>query len=92
MHIAIDYDDTFTADPEFWTIVIEHGKSRGHAFTCVTARCKNRENIRELSEALPCGVPFHFSCDEPKADYARRYGLGIDVWIDDMPGWIVGVT
>jgi len=88
--IAIDYDDTFSADPEFWTFVIEHGKSRGHAFVCVTARCGSPEDRHELREALP-NIPFHFSCDEPKADYARRYGLGIDVWIDDMPGWIVGV-
>jgi hypothetical protein len=92
MNIAIDYDDTFTADPDLWDSFIKWAMLRGHCVVCITARQKTLENQEELGQALPSGVVAHFSYDEPKSDYAKRNGIPVDVWIDDMPGWIVGVT
>lgn len=92
MLIAIDYDDTFTADPKFWSAVIAAAVEHGHDVVCITARRKTFDNVHELLHALPTDVTAHFSYDEPKQDYARRNGLAVDVWIDDTPGWIVGVT
>jgi hypothetical protein len=43
-------------------------------------------------KALPSYVETYFSYDEPKADYVKRNNIVVDVWIDDSPGWIVGVT
>jgi hypothetical protein len=92
MTIAIDYDDTFTADPVFWTVVITAAQQAGHSVVCITARRNTFENVHEVVNALPGGVAAHFSYDEPKADYAKRHGIVVDVWIDDTPGWIVGIT
>ena len=90
--IALDYDDTYTEDPAFWAAVVDVSRKFGHRFICVTARRKTFDNMKELRETLPHGVEAHFSYDEPKADYAKRHGIAVDIWIDDRPGWIVGVT
>jgi hypothetical protein len=90
--IALDYDDTYTEDPAFWAAVVDVGRKFGHRFVCVTARRKTFDNMKELRETLPTDVEAHFSYDEPKADYAKRRGIAVDIWIDDSPGWIVGVT
>jgi hypothetical protein len=88
--IAIDYDDTYTADPVFWNRVIQLAKEHNHNMICVTAR--SHENRQELINSLPEGMTTYFSHDEPKADYIKRQNIVVDIWIDDSPGWIVGIT
>jgi len=90
--IAIDYDDTYTLDPTFWQGFISTALTHGHKVICITARRKTLENQQELATTLPDCVEVYFSYDEPKSDYAKRNGIAVDVWIDDMPGWIVGIT
>ena len=90
IYIAIDYDDTFTADPDLWRTFIVAAISRGHSVVCITARRKTLENQQEIAREMPDEVDVHFSYDEPKAAYAKRNGVPVDVWIDDSPGWIVG--
>lgn len=43
-------------------------------------------------KSLPEGIETYFSYDEPKADYIKRQNITVDIWIDDSPGWIVGIT
>ena len=90
--IALDYDDTYTEDPAFWCAMIHAARKFGHTVVCITARRKTFENMKELRDTLPTDVEAHFSYDEPKAEYAKRNGIAVDVWIDDSPGWIVGIT
>ncbi len=83
MLIALDYDDTYTRDPDFWDQVIWLGKTRGHSFVCVTGR-----------SALPGAherqipMPVVLAGDETKKAAAYRAGFAVNVWIDDMPGTI----
>jgi hypothetical protein len=88
MLIAIDYDDTYTRDPEWWSAVIGFGVKRGHRFVCVTGRNEPPDPIRE--PPLPSGVPVVCSAGKLKDPAARRAGFHVDVWIDDMPGLIKG--
>jgi hypothetical protein len=88
MLISIDYDDTFTLDPEFWRQVVELGELRGHSFVCVTARNEPPDPMRE--PALPGSVPVVCTGGLPKAPVAMRKGFNVNVWIDDMPGMISG--
>lgn len=83
--IAIDFDDTFTADCEAWRMVIKVLQSRGHQVICVSARYDELGNRQELRQALPDGVPVLLSCNTPKRLFARQYGYEVDIWIDDMP-------
>jgi len=81
MLIAIDYDATYTADPDFFDEVIKIGLSHGHSFVCATGR-----------KSVPVGrkpsIPFILCDDEFKFVVAKREGYKIDVWIDDEPGHI----
>lgn len=35
---GLDYDDTFTADPDLWRQFVSDALRRGHAVVCVTGR------------------------------------------------------
>jgi hypothetical protein len=83
--IAIDFDDTFTADAEAWTAVIQTLRSFGHRVVCVSARRNTFEHRAELVNALPSGVTVLLSYDTPKRLYAKEQGVEVDIWIDDMP-------
>ncbi len=86
--IGLDFDDTFTADPDFWIKFIELARSFGHVVICVSGRRETFDNRRKLESALPDGVKVLLSYDQPKADYARENGYIVDIWIDDKPGMI----
>ena len=46
MTIAIDFDKTFTADPELWLSFIRSASLRGHEIICATYR-------KEYSDDMP---------------------------------------
>ncbi len=83
MLIALDYDLTFTADPEGWRAVVELMTARGHRFVCVTGR----EQPPGVDEPR---IPMPIVCagSELKQRAAVRAGYSVDVWIDDCPGAI----
>ncbi len=83
MMIALDYDLTFTADPEGWRAVVELMTARGHRFVCVTGR-------EQPPGADEPRIPMPIVCagSELKSRAAARAGHAVDVWIDDCPGTI----
>lgn len=83
--IAIDFDDTFTADVEMWSHVIAEFQRFGHSVVCVSARRNELGHRQELTQALPEGVSVLLSYDAPKRLYAKSQGVDVDIWIDDMP-------
>lgn len=86
MLISLDYDDTYTVDPEFWQAVVALGIAHGHRFVCVTGRHEPPDPLRE--PPLPKGVPIVCTSGTPKYRAAKRKGYEVDVWIDDMPGTV----
>lgn len=83
--IAIDFDDTFTADPDAWRDVIRILRHSGHRVICVSARRDDFANRRELTEALPSGVDVLLAYDTPKRNFAASRGYDVNIWIDDKP-------
>lgn len=96
MNIAIDFDDTFTADPDLWRAFIKDAEARGHKCYIVTCRRDEEENRDDVHG--PCGVqigdspitglPRHrhyFTSLRSKRRYLEHCGVLIDVWIDDIP-------
>ena len=83
--IAIDYDDTFTADASMWRRVIAEMHKAGHRVVCVSARRNEIGHRQELTQALPDGVAVMLSYDTPKRMFAKDEGIDVDIWIDDMP-------
>jgi FMN phosphatase YigB (HAD superfamily) len=83
--ISIDYDDTYSADPNLWWGFILAAKNRGHRVIVVTNR--DRTQQREVLTAL-ADVPVDdviFAGPSPKRRAAVASGWYPDIWIDDRP-------
>jgi len=76
MLIALDYDNTYTADPVLWCRFIDDAKSRGHTVVIVTMRYP-REDI------VNAPVDVVYTSRQAKAGFVKA-----DIWIDDSPAWI----
>jgi hypothetical protein len=84
MNIAIDYDSTYTQDPELWNEFIASSQARGHSVICVTMRYPDCPE--ERIEGLP--IPVYYTGRGAKMPFVKRLDLHVDVWIDDNPAWI----
>lgn len=82
MKIALDYDGTYTADPELWNKFIANAVECGHDVFCVTMR----NALTELILFVPMKV--YYTNRQAKMDYCKTNGIKVDIWIDDKPGWI----
>ncbi len=90
--IAIDFDDTFTADPELFSQFICDAQGLGHYVVCVTARRDTDENRQHISECFAeygVDIPIIFSNLGSKLYTVEKRGLKVDIWIDDAPYAIV---
>lgn len=88
--ISIDFDDTYTKDPEFWDEVCKLAMTRNHKVYCVSARPEEHmPKVRE-SLGLIIGEDACFGTGlKPKRKWMKRKNIEIDVWIDDTPDAIV---
>ncbi|MCB0448439.1 MAG: hypothetical protein KDD03_13210 [Gelidibacter sp.] len=85
MIISLDFDNTFTADREFWLEFIELARKYQHTVVCVTSRLDKLSNREELNFSLPSYVEKFFCGDIPKEAYMRALNRKVDIWIDDTP-------
>ena len=86
MLIAIDFDDTLTADPVMFRTLIAVVKSFGHNAVCVTARPdtnENRMNIEGYFRKYGIELYVHYTAGASKVYHTQRIGLKVDIWIDD---------
>lgn len=90
LSIAVDYDDTFTADPFLMCLFINKAWARGHDVYCVSARNNSEGNLQQLRQSLPGGVTIVLCGDCPKREFCDRQGVKIDIWMDDCPDAIIG--
>lgn len=93
MLISLDFDGTFTRDPDGWRSFVEMMKERGHSFVCVTGRAACTPAATEAAKALSFDeagpiMPIVFAGYEWKRTVAEKMGFKIDVWIDDCPTMI----
>ncbi len=87
MKIALDYDNTFTADSELWTFFIEKARERGHTISLVTFRCEPDEghhdpyrnaDIKKHAAEIDIDIVFTHG-------FQKEHHFDADVWIDDSP-------
>lgn len=83
MRIALDWDDTYTADPDLWEQFIELAKARGHKV--VICSCRTPEWEERDPMVTPSNTSVFLTSYGPKREYMERMGLPVDVWIDDWP-------
>lgn len=87
--IAIDFDDTFTADQTLWSAFIKCAQAQGHKVVCVTARRFDAESKAEMYDVLPEHVPVYFTSLGSKLAYMEKQGVKVDIWCDDNPKALV---
>lgn len=87
MLLALDYDDTFTRDKQFWWDFVLSATRCGHSVICVTARaeCHRAEVEDDLGDMVEAII-----CTGGKAKHKAAYDAGfmVSVWIDDQPQWV----
>jgi hypothetical protein len=87
MVISLDYDSTYTRDPDLWDSFIIAAKSRGHTVICVTNRPWAPGTTKQERVPSP-EIPFICAGDKFKDEAARAAGHKVAIWIDDMPATI----
>lgn len=86
--IAIDFDNTITADVDFYLDLIDAYRSADWNPVICTLRDKTESDIAEM-KGLLYDVPIEiYTCGgRPKRDYLLAQGISINLWIDDFfPG------
>ena len=89
MNLALDYDNTYTRDPIFWNLVIDHAQNRGHKVYCITSRSpKDSAEVYDDLAKLIGKDACMFTNMSAKKTFAFKNNVSIDVWIDDSPFFI----
>jgi hypothetical protein len=93
--IGIDYDGTFSRDPELWKGFARAAHLRGHACVLVTGRSDDQITPAGTSRwgdvvrtAVGDLMPIVFAGLTWKREAAKSAGYTVDIWIDDNPEYI----
>ena len=88
MNLSLDYDNTYTRDPAMWDSIIEVMKQHGHTVYVVTLRTPSEgDDVRRyLADKVESII---FTSRNAKMDCVQMLGISIDIWIDDMPWFIL---
>jgi len=88
MNISLDYDNTYTRDPVMWDAIVDMMKRYGHTVYVVTMRypSEGAEVEKYLADKVERII---YTSRKGKMDYVQQQLLSIDIWIDDMPWFIV---
>ena len=89
MLFALDYDGTYTADPELWNVFIENAQARGHEVIIATMRYEQTEaDIVKMQLADKVDAIVFTNRKAKKSAVRRIFGRDPDIWIDDNPDWL----
>lgn len=96
MKIALDYDGTYTEDPELWDGFIMLAHQLGHEVHVVTMRFPE-EAIRHPIPQPQRGevrkkAKIHYTSRQAKRRFMQNMGHEFQVWIDDIPEFILHST
>lgn len=86
MIIALDYDHTYTADPDLWNTFITKAKANGHSVIIATFRYPQEpiyDSVREKVDKV------FYTSRQGKMKFINDRGLYVDIWIDDAPHTIL---
>lgn len=86
--IALDFDNTITADPELWFEFVKAAQLRGHDVRIVTFRHGGGNNMDIALFNAGLNLPVIFTSGSPKWDFCHNLGFKPDIWIDDNPRWV----
>ena len=84
-YIALDWDNTVSADQDFFRELIKKLQRAGYSPFICTLRAPDRENIKEICEILDeAMIPIYLTDGKPKRRYMKKLGVKVHLWIDDF--------
>jgi hypothetical protein len=89
--VALDYHNTYSADPKFWDTFIYMCWMRKWDVYCIThheGEQQNQNLMDSIGKILPADNII-FTKGAAKMEYCQSIGLEIDIWIDNNPIHIV---
>jgi hypothetical protein len=90
-HIAIDWDNTISADQEYFKQLIRKFQVAGYTPFVCTLRAPDKDNIKEICEILDeAEIPIYLTDGKPKRKYMKKLGVKVHLWIDDFYPAICG--
>lgn len=90
--IAIDFDNTFTADPVLWCRFIRDARDVGHRVICITSRKQTSKNTTLVDDTFKrhgIEIATWFTGLASKTWYMEQVEVKVDIWIDDDPKTLV---
>lgn len=84
MIFGIDYDGTFSKDPDFFHDLITLMDEYRHQAIIVTQRSSEQDR-KEVEKQVNGKIPIIFAGEKWKSETVKEEGYKIDIWIDDMP-------
>lgn len=84
LNIALDYDDTYTADKTMWNQFLRMCWGRKYKVYIVTGRGKEDTN-EDLENILTKVEDVIFTDGAAKKPFCKAMGIDINIWIDDKP-------
>lgn len=87
-YIAIDWDNTISADIDFFLQLIKKLQLYGYIPFVCTLRAPDKENIKEIRNILEeANIDVYLTDGKPKRKYMKKKGVRVHLWIDDFyPG------
>jgi len=87
-YISIDWDNTISADQEYFLQLIKLLQQAGFTPFVCTLRAPDRENIKEIRKVLEeTNIAIYLTDGKPKRKYMKKLGVKVHLWIDDFyPG------
>ncbi len=90
-YVAIDWDNTISADQEFFIELITRLKAEGYIPFVCTLRAPDSENIKEIRSVLEeTNIAIYLTNGRPKREYMKSLGVKVLLWIDDFYPGICG--
>jgi len=89
--IALDYHNTYSADPKFWDTFIYMCWMRKFEVYCITHHTGEKQNEKLMDSIGKILDSDHiiFTMGKAKMDYVKSLGIEIDIWIDNNPIHII---
>jgi len=87
-YIAVDWDNTISADKEYFLQLIKALQKAGYIPFVCSLRAPDRENIQEIREIIEvANLAIYLTDGKPKRKYMKKLGIKVHLWIDDFyPG------
>lgn len=88
--ISVDFDQTFSADPELWGSFALEAVASGNTVVMITRREDTPENQAAVADTLgdyaqAFSTVLLIGPETLKDDAAQKAGIDVDIWIDDSP-------